>query len=91
MITGRQQFARSVQFLADLAVVVLAWLAAYPIRFNLIPLRIPHVPSFASYAWLALLALLVWAVMLRMRPLFAVGPAESLQRRLFIGLQNHLL
>ncbi|MDP8225428.1 MAG: undecaprenyl-phosphate glucose phosphotransferase [Candidatus Lernaella stagnicola] len=91
MIGERSTFLRSVQTVADLAVVVVAWLIAYPIRFNFIPLLIDHVPPFAHYAALAALALLVWAVVLRLRPLLGGGLAAGLQRDLFWGLRNHLL
>jgi len=91
MITQRERFAYSVQTVADLLVVVAAWLCAYPLRFGLLPLRIQHVPSFWSYAWLAILAALVWAVGMRLRTPLDPQPSSSLQRRLFIGLQRHLL
>jgi Undecaprenyl-phosphate glucose phosphotransferase len=90
MIRERSRFLRSAQMAGDLAVVVAAWLVAYPIRFGVIPLRVDHVPPFSGYAMLALLALLVWAVVLRFRPLIGAG-ATGLQRDVFFGLQNHLL
>jgi Undecaprenyl-phosphate glucose phosphotransferase len=91
MMRQREQFTRSVQYVADLAVVLASWLVAYPIRFKLIPLHVPHVPPFATYAWLGVMALFVWAVVLRVRPLYYGGAAESLQRRLWTGLRNDLL
>ncbi|HPM78490.1 MAG TPA: undecaprenyl-phosphate glucose phosphotransferase [bacterium] len=90
MITDRERFRDSVRYVADLAVVLVAWLVAYPIRFDLIPLRIPHVPPFADYAWLGALALLIWTVVMRLRPLLPVSRAGGLQEMLFTGLQRHI-
>ncbi len=91
MIRQREQFTRSVQYVADLAVVLAAWLIAYPIRFQLIPLRIPHVPPFATYAWLGVLGVVVWAMVLRMRPLYQASTADSFQGALWAGLRAHFL
>jgi len=91
VIGSRAKFRRSAQYLADLSIVFFSWLAAYPIRFKLLPLHIQHVPLFSTYVWLALLALLTWAVVLRMRPLFGADGTGGLQRELFIGLQSHFL
>ncbi len=90
MITDRERFRDSVRYVADLAVVLIAWLVAYPIRFNLIPLLIPHVPPFADYAWLGALALLIWMVVMRLRPLIPLSRAGGLQEMLFTGLQRHI-
>ncbi len=89
MIGERSRLTQSALFAADLAVVAAAWLVAYPIRFNLLPLYVPHVPPFGMYAWLAALAVLVWAVVLRLRPL--VGERNGAYGRLMPFLQQHAL
>ena len=91
MIGERSKFLRSVQTTADLAVVAASWAAAYPLRFNLIPLHIDHIPPFGRYAMLAVLALLVWGAVFRLRPLVGARLDGGLQRELFVGLQSHLL
>lgn len=80
----------SVQLVADLAVVVGAWLIAYPIRFHLLPLRIQHVPPFSRYAWLAVLALFIWAFVQRW-PGRSRPTGSGLSREIWLGLQGHLL
>ena len=91
MIRERERFLRSLQLVADLAVVAVAWLISYPIRFNLIPLRVDHVPPFSRYAMLAVLAVLVWAAVLRWRPWSGAELGAGWQKRLLAALQGHLL
>ncbi|NLH49130.1 MAG: undecaprenyl-phosphate glucose phosphotransferase [Myxococcales bacterium] len=89
MIGERSKFMGSVQLVADVSVVVGSWLIAYPIRFHLLPLRIQHVPPFSRYAWLAVLALFIWAVVQRWPGRIRV--ASGLTREILLGLQGHLL
>jgi len=91
MIGERPRFIQSVQTAADLFVVAAAWLAAYPIRFYLLPLRIQHVPPFSRYAMLTVIALLIWAPVLQMRPQRAADTAGRLYRKVLVGLRGHLL
>jgi len=70
----------SLTFAGDLAIVAAAWLASYLIRFvsGYIPLRVQHIPSFSAYAWMALLVLLIWAVVLRSGRLYQEKTVPSL-------------
>jgi Undecaprenyl-phosphate glucose phosphotransferase len=91
MIGDRSKFLRSALLVADLLTVAGAWLLAYPLRFKLLPLYIQHVPPFGMYAWLAALAVLVWAVVLRLRPVVGARAGGGLAERLMPFLQQHAL
>jgi Undecaprenyl-phosphate glucose phosphotransferase len=93
MIGRQRRFQRSFTFVADLIVVGIAWLAAYPIRFQLkiIPLFIQHIPPFSTYAWMTLLVLLVWAVGLRGGVLNREKTVPSLFQEIARVTRSHLL
>ncbi|MCB9475530.1 MAG: undecaprenyl-phosphate glucose phosphotransferase [Deltaproteobacteria bacterium] len=93
MISRRLQFIGSLVFLADLIVVAASWLVAYPIRFNLglIPLTVQHIPPFSLYAWMTLLALLIWTVVFRTGNLFDAKTIPSVFRELTRLVRSHIL
>ncbi|MCB1154249.1 hypothetical protein KDL45_11410, partial [bacterium] len=93
MISRRLQFIGSLVFLADLIVVAASWLVAYPIRFNLglIPLTVQHIPPFSLYAWMTLLALLIWTVVFRTGNLFDAKTIPSVFRKLTRLVRSHIL
>ena len=64
MLKAHSRLFEQLMLAADLAVVALAWLAAYGLRFYLVgpPLVTPRVPPFGDYLLQLLPILLVWAV-----------------------------
>lgn len=93
MLSRRRRFLGSVNLAVDLVVVTASWLIAYPIRFHtgLIPLVIPHVPPFSTYAWIAVLVALIWSVALRSIRSRLNKTVPSLFREVAVVLRAHSL
>ncbi|MBZ0271972.1 undecaprenyl-phosphate glucose phosphotransferase [bacterium] len=92
-IARRRTFVLSLAAVADIAIVVAAWLAAYPIRFDLgvIPLFVDHVPRFSEYAWLGLLVAFIWTLVFFGSRLHAQKTIPSLFREVYRALRAHAI
>ena len=93
MFERQRRFLLSLQYLIDLLIVVLAWLIAYPIRFQtgLFPLVVAHVPSFSTFLYMGVLVAVVWALAFRFSTLYREKTVPSLVREIFRVMQVHLI
>lgn len=91
MIERERRFLLSILYLLDLSIVVLAWLASYPIRFKsgLFPLVVDHVPAFSNFGVMGLLVLVNWAAHLRLSALYNESTIPSLLRETMLALRVH--